>query len=190
MNAPAVAGERESLIAFLNHQRQAVRNATYGLTEDQARARSTASALTLGGLIKHLARTEQDWAARVAQGTAERSVESAGSFEEYMESFSLGPEESLTEVLRRYELAANTSDDIVGKCDDLGRRVYLPEAPWYPADCTVRWVVVHLIEETARHAGHADILREALDGALSGPLMAAVEGWPEEGWIKPWRQAH
>jgi hypothetical protein len=50
-----------------------------------------------------------------------------------------------------------------------------------------RWILLHLIEETARHAGHADLIREALDGALSGPLMAAAEGWPADGWVKPWR---
>jgi hypothetical protein len=53
----------------------------------------------------------------------------------------------------------------------------------------VRWIALHLIEETARHAGHADIIREALDGALSGPLMAAAEGWPPDGWVKPWQPA-
>lgn len=76
-----------------------------------------------------------------------------------------------------------------GGIDDLARRVPLPSAPWYPDPerCTVRWVLLHLVEETARHAGHADIVREALDGALSGSLMAAVEGWPENEWVMPWR---
>ena len=53
----------------------------------------------------------------------------------------------------------------------------------------MRWIALYLIEETARHAGHADIIREALDGGLSGPLMAAAEGWPSDGWIKPWQPA-
>jgi hypothetical protein len=67
--------------------------------------------------------------------------------------------------------------------------VPLPPAPWNPDPdgCTVRWILLHLIEETARHAGHADLLREALDGGLSGPLMAAAEGWPADGWVTPWR---
>jgi hypothetical protein len=73
--------------------------------------------------------------------------------------------------------------------DDLGRAVSLPKEPWYPDPdrCTVRWILLHLIEETARHAGHADIIREALDGGLSGALMAAAEGWPADGWVKPWQ---
>jgi len=61
--------------------------------------------------------------------------------------------------------------------------------PWFPKDVSawsVRWVLLHLIEETARHAGHADILRESIDGATALPLMAAAEGWPEQPWITPW----
>ena len=92
-------------------------------------------------------------------------------------------------ALSAYAVAAAETDRVVGGIDDLDRRVELAPAPWHPdpEGCTVRWVLLHLVEETARHAGHADILREALDGGLSGPLMAAVEGWPEEGWVKPWR---
>ena len=61
--------------------------------------------------------------------------------------------------------------------------------PWYPDDLdawSVRWVLMHLVSETARHAGHADIVREAVDGATAFPLMAAAEGWPATPWIQPW----
>ena len=50
----------------------------------------------------------------------------------------------------------------------------------------MRWVLLHLITETARHAGHADIVREAVDGAAAYPLMAAAEGWPATPWLQPW----
>jgi hypothetical protein len=53
----------------------------------------------------------------------------------------------------------------------------------------VRWVLLHLVEETARHAGHADIIRETVDGATAYPLMAAAEGWPESDFVKPWAPA-
>ena len=73
---------------------------------------------------------------------------------------------------------------------DLGWPVQIPhEVPWFPKDVdawSLRWVLLHLIEETARHAGHADIIREAIDGATAFPLMAAVESWPANPWIKPW----
>jgi uncharacterized damage-inducible protein DinB len=184
MNAPLVQTEREGLLAFLQHQREAVRNATFGLREDQARYSSTASALTLGGLVKHLADAERGWTDRVA-GVPPVDA----SFDDYMASFVLADDETLAGIQEQYEDASARTDEVIASIDDLGRRVPLPEAPWYPdpEGCTVRWILLHLIEETARHAGHADIIREALDGALSGPLMAAVEGWPEDGWIQPWK---
>jgi hypothetical protein len=65
-----------------------------------------------------------------------------------------------------------------------------PGVPWFPSDVeawSVRWVLLHLIEEVARHAGHADIIRESIDGATMHPLMAAVEGWPPTPWLRPWQ---
>jgi uncharacterized damage-inducible protein DinB len=186
MNAPLVQTEPEGLLAFLQHQREAVRNAAHGLRDDQARHRPTPSGLTLGGLVKHLADAERGWIDRVAGLPA-----GDASFDDYMATFVLADDETLAGVLAQYEEAGARTDEVIESVDDLGRRVPLPEAPWYPdpEGCTVRWILLHLIEETARHAGHADIIREALDGALSGPLMAAVEGWPEDGWIQPWRPA-
>ena len=73
---------------------------------------------------------------------------------------------------------------------DLGQRVPVPQGvPWYPDDLdawSVRWVLMHLIAQTARHAGHADIVREAIDGATAFPLLAAAEGWPATPWLQPW----
>jgi uncharacterized damage-inducible protein DinB len=186
MNAPLIENERDGLLAFLGHQREAVRNATYGLSEDQARLQPTGSALSLGGLVKHLADAERGWADHIAGATPR-----GGSFEAYLETFALSGHETLAGVLEDYAAVSARTDDVVHGVDDLGRRVRLPEAPWFPdpENCTVRWILLHLIEETARHAGHADIIREVLDGALSGPLMAAAEGWPESGWIKPWTPA-
>lgn len=184
MTAPIVEDERQGLLAFLNHQRQAVRNATYGLTEDQARLCPTPSGLSLGGLVKHLAYGERDWVDRI-----EGLPPGERSFEDYQASFTLSAHETLAAVLEEYEQYSARTDAVISGIDDLGCRVPLPAEPWFPDPeaCTVRWILLHLIEETARHAGHADIIREALDGALSGPLMAAAEGWPEEGWVKPWR---
>jgi hypothetical protein len=84
----------------------------------------------------------------------------------------------LAAVLGEYEAASTETDRGIGAVDDLGRAVPLPAAPWLPDpdDCSVRRVLLHLIEETARHAGDAGILREVLDGGLSGPLMAAAGG--------------
>ncbi len=183
MNAPLIQSEHEGLLAFLEHQREAVRNATYGLREDQARLKPTPSGLSLGGLVKHLNDAERGWTDRILEVPPGDTT-----FDDYMASFSLLEDETLAGVLRQYNETCARTDAVIGEIDDWGRRVPLPEEPWFPdpEGCTVRWILLHLIEETARHAGHADIIREALDGALSGPLMAAAEGWPENGWIKPW----
>jgi uncharacterized damage-inducible protein DinB len=187
MNAPLISDERQGLLGFLEHQRQALRNAAYGLSEDQARHRPTASELSLGGLVKHLLYGEVTWTDRMES----RAVDEDRAFEDYMASFVLGDDETLAGVLQQYREASARTDAVVAGIDDLGRRVPLPVAPWYPdpEGCTVRWILLHLVEETARHAGHADILREALDGAQGGPLMAAAEGWPADGWVKPWQPA-
>jgi uncharacterized damage-inducible protein DinB len=184
MNAPLVQDERQGLLAFLEHQRQAVRYAAYGLSDDQARVKPTPSGLSLGGLVKHLVYGERNWNDRIE---AVPPIE--GAFEIYMESFALSGSETLSAVLHQYEQASARTDAVIGGIDDLGRRVPLPAEPWFPDPeaCTVRWILLHLIEETARHAGHADIIREALDGALGGALMTAAEGWREDGWVRPWR---
>ena len=184
LNAPLIQSEHEGLLAFLEHQREAVRNATFGLQEEQARLQPTPSGLSLGGLVKHLTDAERGWTDRI-RGVPPRDA----AFDDYMASFVLSEDETLAGVLLQYGETCAATDAVISEIDDLGRRVALPEAPWFPdpEDCTVRWILFHLIEETARHAGHADIIREALDGALSGPLMAAVEGWPGDGWVKPWR---
>jgi uncharacterized damage-inducible protein DinB len=184
MTAPRVQDERQGLLSFIEHQRQAVRNAAHGLSEEQARQRPTPSELSIGGLIKHLAYAEDNWRSRV-----EGHPESERAFQDFMGSFTLQAGETLVEMLQRYAEAAARTQEVIASIDDLGRKVVLQPAPWNPSGCTVRWVLMHLIEETARHAGHADIIREAIDGATATPLMAAVEQWPESQWVKPWRPA-
>jgi len=185
-----VADEREGLLAFLAHQRYLARVAAHGLTDEQARATPSASQLSLGGLIKHLARVERNWLNTVLQrprGDAEARLE------QYMDSFVLRSDETLAGVLHEYEQAAKETESIIADIADLGQPVPVPrDAPWFPPDVkawSVRWVLLHLIEETARHAGHADIIRESLDGATAIPLLAAAEGWQPTEWVQPWEPA-
>ena len=107
------------------------------------------------------------------------------SFEDYMAGFALSEDETLADVLEQYQGASMHTDSVVRSIDDLGRRVPLPQAPWFPdpEGCTVRWILFHLVEETARHAGHADIIREALprsperasDGSGGGMARGGVD---------------
>jgi uncharacterized damage-inducible protein DinB len=182
-----VTDERDGLLAFLDHQRYLVRVAAHGLSNTEAFTTSTASSLTVGGLIKHLASVEHGWMDLVEQRRNEASVEA------YLSSFSFAPDDTLSDVLAGYDAAARRTTEVVARIADLGQPVPIPsDQPWFPRDVTawsVRWVLLHLIEETARHAGHADIIRESLDGGTAIPLMAAVEGWPATPWVEPWRPA-
>ena len=147
MHAPMPENEREGLLVFLEHEREAVRNAMYGLSEEQARLQPTESALSLGGLVKHLADAERGWVDHIA-GVPPRG----GSFEAYQATFVLAADETFAGVLQRYEEVSARTGEVVHGVDDLGRRVRLPEAPWFPdpENCNVRWILLHLIEETAR----------------------------------------
>lgn len=189
MNTRPVTGELDGLLAFLDHQREAVRYACFGLTDEQARVVPAASPLSLGGLVKHLAWGELTWTARIEGRPVPGDDDPAVAMTQYMGTFQLTAGETLAGALAGYQAAAEQTDRVARANTDLDRKVALPAAPWGPDPdrCTVRWVLLHLIEETARHAGHADLLREALDGGLSGPLMAAAEGWPADGWVTPWK---
>jgi len=156
---PPVADEREGFLAFLQQQRDAVRISAFGLTDQQARTPASVSALTIGGLVKHLADMERTWTATMTQQRGDRDPS------DYLDSFQLSPAESLADALDDYDAAAKATDAAVAGFADL----------------------LHLIEETAKHAGHADVVRESIDGATFHPLMAAVEGWPATPWLIPWQ---
>jgi hypothetical protein len=180
---PPVADEREGLLAFLAQHRYVLRLAAHGLTDEQARATPTPSALSVGGIIKHVALAERSWMDTVQERPR-------GSTEDYLEGFRLGPDETVAWVLAFQDEVAAETEKLIAGIADLDQPVPVPKGvPWFPDDIdawSVRWVLLHMITETARHAGHADIVREAIDGATAFPLMAAVEGWPATPWMKPW----
>jgi uncharacterized damage-inducible protein DinB len=186
---PPVADERAGLLGYLAQQRGAIRAAAYGLTDEQARLAPTPSALSVGGLVKHVATTESGWIDLVLQ--RDRSGDLSEAQDAYEANFRLGPGETLAGALDLYDEVAAETETVMAGITDLGQPVPVPPGvPWYPDDVdawSVRWVLLHLIEETARHAGHADIVREAVDGATAYELMAAVEGWPATDWVTPWR---
>ena len=111
---------------------------------------------------------------------------------EYMEGFRFAPGDSLEEALADYAAAAQETEKLVADIDDLGEPVPVPRGvPWFSTEVeawSLRWVLLHLIEETARHAGHADIVRESLDGASSISLLAAAEDWPANDFVQPWKR--
>jgi uncharacterized damage-inducible protein DinB len=179
--------ERELLLAYLEQQRDGLRFAAHGLTDDQARQTPTAGALSIGGLINHVTATERGWIDMVP-GARPDGVVARGE-DEYAAEFRLADDRSLADALAELDAVAASTAEVVRRTP-LDAEVPVPEGvPWFPDDVeawTVRWVVLHLIEEIGRHAGHADIVRESIDGATMYELMAAAEGWPATEWLRPW----
>lgn len=187
-NVPAVEGERANLLAYLQQQRNGIRLTAFGLTDKQARATPTSSALSVGGLIKHVTATERGWMNDVQQKSAPANADDVS---QYSDGFTMGPDETLAEILADNERCGRETEQIIAGIADLGQPVPVPkDVPWFPDDVAsweVRWVLLHLVEELARHAGHADIIREHIDGGTMYPIMAAAEKWPESPWMQPWK---
>jgi len=181
---PPVSDERSGLLAYLAQQRDGLRFAAFGLTDDEARLAPTAGELTIGGLVKHVTQVERSWMDTVLQRTRPADQEAA-----YDRGFTMGEDETLADLLADLEAAGRETEAIVAGIADLGQAVPVPDEPWFPKDVaawSVRWVLLHLIEDVARHAGYADIVRESIDGATCFELLAAAEGWPATEWLQPW----
>jgi uncharacterized damage-inducible protein DinB len=165
-SAHTVTRERADLLAVLATHRRFLRYTTRDLTDEQAAQRTTASELCLAGLIKHVALTERQWVRFIVEGPSvmEFDPAQAGSWDQ---GFSMLPGETLAGVLEQYERVAADTDQLVASLPDLDAAQPLPKAPWFEpgASWTARHVFLHIIAETAQHAGHADIIRESLDGA-------------------------
>jgi uncharacterized damage-inducible protein DinB len=163
----APTGERADLLEALAAQRHFLRFTVRGLTDDQARLRPTASELSLGGLVKHVAHQEAGWIRFVLEGPgALPGPDDPGQLERWAEEFRMGPEETLGGILAHYAEVARRTDELVRTLPDLDAAHPLPAAPWFEPGATrsARRVFVHVVAETAQHAGHADILRESIDG--------------------------
>ncbi|GAA1322694.1 DinB family protein [Pseudonocardia xinjiangensis] len=178
--------ERIDLLDALATARSALTTTIRGLGDEQLGERPTASALCLGGLVKHVASIEEGWLRFVVDGPSALSYDlpdgvtwadlAAGTAGEgprwaidHQNEFRMLPGETSAGILARYEQVAARTAEIVAAVPDLSATHPLPEAPWNEPGAvrSVRRVLMHVIAETAQHAGHADILREALDGQRS-----------------------
>jgi hypothetical protein len=190
--APPVTDERSALAAYLLQQQDAFRCAAFGLTDEQAGlAASPPSTLAVGSLLKHVTQTQAHWLglAVAAPGRPHDDRTMEQQYADHQEGWTWHPHDTLTAALAAYdEVSARVLAAV--RDLDLDTAVPIPPAPWNPTDIeawSVRWVWFHLIEELARHAGHADLVREGIDGATMYELVAGREGWPETDWLKPWR---
>lgn len=166
--------ERSDLLDVLRKHRGLFLATVSGLTDEQARLRPTASELTLGGLVKHVSATEREWARFVVEGPRDAPEVDWSSVDwsdpppavlAFRDGFRMLETETLADLLAGYSEVAAATDTLLIETD-LDASQPLPAAPWFEpgARWTARRVFVHIAVETAQHAGHADIIRESIDG--------------------------
>jgi uncharacterized damage-inducible protein DinB len=150
--------EKIQILTVLESARQGLCRMFADVTEEQARATPTASALCLGGILKHVAYGETIWIDFVVDG------EKVDDLDRYFASFRMEPGETVTSLLDGYVAAAKRTEEVITSRPDLDTAHTLPEAPWYPPGTawSAREVLLHLLHETAQHTGHADIIKESL----------------------------
>ncbi|MFS4094410.1 DinB family protein [Streptomyces sp. AF1A] len=148
-------GEKETLHASLDRHRDAVLWKLAGLDEEQVRRPMTPTGTNLLGLVKHLAAVEYGWFVETFGGEPEPFW-----FDPH-DDMRVGPEESTERIVAFYGRARAAADRMIAELplDALGR------PSWRQETVSLRWVLVHMAQETARHAGHMDIVRELIDGA-------------------------
>jgi uncharacterized damage-inducible protein DinB len=168
MDAPYIprqGTERDTLIAFLDYHRELLIDKASGLTDEQLHTAIAPSSLTLGGLVNHMAVVEDSWITDDFAGDAIPEPWASAPWEDDRDwELTSAPDVSTTELFQRYRAAIARSDAILAGVDDLGAlstKLHPDGEAW-----SMRWILTHLIEETARHCGHADFIRESLDGSV------------------------
>ena len=164
-----LTGERADLLASLAKARHFLCFTARDITEEQARQRTTVSELTLGGLIKHVTAVERNWQNFILHGPSAAPDFTNLTEEDYANwanGFRLLDGETLAGELAEYTEVAKRTDEIIATLPDLDASHELPPAPWNPPGerWSARRTLLHIAAETAQHAGHADIIRGALDG--------------------------
>ncbi|MGP0107671.1 MAG: DinB family protein [Acidimicrobiales bacterium] len=146
-----LTSEKQTLQEFLDYLRESVILKAADLDEESARRSTVPTGTSLLGLIKHLAMVEVVWFQFAFAG-----------HDVVIPTEEIRPTDSVASGVAAYRAATQMSNQIVGECDDLDQLCARPLTT--PEPLSLRWLLVHMVEETARHAGHADILREQIDG--------------------------
>ena len=154
---PYTGGEKESLKSALDRHRDVVLWKLQGLDEEQARRAMTPSGTSLLGLTKHLAAVEYSWFCE----TFGRETEPLPFDDDDPDAdLRVEPGETTDGIVAFYGRARAAADEVIDELDLEARGT-----AWHGATVTLRWVLIHMVEETARHAGHMDVVRELIDGA-------------------------
>jgi uncharacterized damage-inducible protein DinB len=155
------------LLVTLESHRGFLRQTVRGLTDEQLGLRTSVSELCLGGILKHVAAVERTWVRFIVEGPSAIPAFNEASISEYRAQFRVGPVDTAESLLADYDEVARHTADLVEQLPDLDVDHPLPAAPWFEpgARWSARRVLLHVLAETAQHAGHADIIREGIDGA-------------------------
>lgn len=153
---PKTGTERDTLVGFLDAQRALLLWKLDGLDEGQARRPMVESGTSLLGLVKHLAWVERWWFVSYIGG---RDVEFPWSDEDPDADWRVESDDTIASVSQLFVDAVGEANDVIAAAESLDVVGAKGDEPR-----SLRWVLVHMIEETSRHAGHADILREQIDG--------------------------
>lgn len=188
MYAPAQHDEITGLINYLDQQLIAIRSSAFGLTEEQARLRPCRSELSIGGLVKHIAYVMDGALQRLRTTVTEQPVDEA-AYAAFMGSFAVEPEATVEATIKEFD---DLRDEMLAVLTDVDpdAEAIAPPTPWNgifdARPIRVRYYLVHLIEEVARHAGHADIIREQIDGMAVPALVLSLEGAPANDFFAPY----
>jgi hypothetical protein len=157
----ADAGEREVLETFLDAYREEIKTKLRGLSEEDARRRLVPSVTTIGGMVKHLRWVEMGWFQRTLAAVPPGDLPPVPwSDEDPDADFRLADDDTVESVIAGYDAECARSRETAARFE-LTDTAHHHSA----GEVSLRWIYLHMIEETARHAGHADILREQLDGS-------------------------
>lgn len=173
---PTAAGEQAVLATYVQQQFAQLRSTAHGLTDEQLRATPTASELSIGSLLRHGAGVANHWGDVVVSAPA-RTQHYAWTDE------TMGEEMTGEQVLAEFDTAVGRLADLLSEPLDLSVVAPAPEAPWFDGEAWQRrWVLGLIIAEVARHAGHADIIRESIDGKGSYELNDLADGVEVRDW--------
>ena len=191
MYAPSLDDEITSITRYIDQQLDAIRAAAHGLTEEQARATPCRSELSISGILKHTLHGMRGAVERL-RGQAPEHDTSADGIADYLAQFRLTEEETCVGILADWDAARAQLLDALAASDP-GAEVVAPAEPWHgrnePQPIHLRFYLLHQVEEFARHAGHADIIREEIDGTAVPALVLTREGAPANPFFTPFEAA-
>ncbi len=189
MYEPTATDEIDGLANYLDQQLAALRASAIGLTEEQVRMRPCRSALSIGGLLKHATYGMEGATRRLRSPEGAPPAIDDDAYDAYMGSFALTDDESGQGALDAFDRARTEYVAAVRESDPAAATIE-PPSPWFgifdarPANS--RYYLVHQVEEMARHAGHADIIREEIDGMSVAAIQLSLDGMPANDFFEPY----